>query len=243
MFKRFHTSFFRVPSFAILNRVPENEGGENIEDKGDEGKEKGGGGEGKEKPETVSRADHDRALADLHKYKKAAAEATKKEKDAETARLKESNDWKTLAETREAEAKEATEKAERIQSSYIGDRKFNAIKAKCDALGLRPEAVSDLESLDLADIAIETTSTGKINVLGADKFASALKAKKPHWFDAKAAPRVNTNGTRVLDSSDAITAKDLLAAEAEGKKSGDMTKYYDAHKKYQQQRAAAMGRR
>ncbi len=190
----------------------------------------------------VSRADHERALADLNKFKKLAADSAREKKDAETARLKESNDWKTLAEQRENEAKEANERAERMSTSYVNDRKFTAIKSKCEALGIRAEALSDLEDLDLADIAVETTSTGKVNILGADKFATQLKARKPHWFSDKKAPRVNTNGTVILDSSDTITPKDLLAAEAKGIKSGDKTEYTEMFKKYQQQRAAGSRR-
>ncbi len=195
-----------------------------------------------EKEERISRADHDRALADMHKHKREAAQLRQEKKDAETARLKESNDWKTLAEQKEADAKLARDEADSLRSTYVNDRKYNAVHAKCVALGIRPEALSDLESLDLADIAIETTSTGKINVLGAERFAAALKSKKPHWFDGKAAPRVNTNGQRVIDSDSALTATDLLKAEAEGRKSGDLSKYYDMHKKFQQQRAASSRR-
>lgn len=256
MFKRHLRSVFVVPSFAKLNRVPENDEGQG----GDEGDSKGGkggtggggvadddGGEGGEKGgkgkgEYVSRADHERALADLNRFKKAAEKAAQEKKDAETARLKKENDYKTLAEQKEQEAKEAREEADRLKSSYVNDRKFNAVRQQCETLGLRPEAISDLESLDLEDIQIETTSTGKINVLGADRFAKALKAKKPHWFADKAAPKVNTNGQRILDSGDTLTAKDLLKLQAEGQKSGDMSKYYEAHKKFQQQRMAGSRR-
>lgn len=256
MFKRSLRSMFVVPSFARLNRVPENDegtGGDQGDDKtgdkgkgggaGDEGKDKGGGKTtDEEKENTVARADHERALSDLHKNKREVEKLRQEKKDAETARLKESSDWKTLAEKREVEAKEATEKADRLQTSYVNDRKFNAVRNQCEALGLRAEAVTDLENLDLEDIGIETTSTGKINVLNADKFAKALKARKPHWFADKKDPKVNTNGTRILDSGDAITPQDLLKAEAAGKKSGNMSEYYEIHKKYQQQRMAGSRR-
>lgn len=229
-----------IPQFARLNRVPEG-------NEGQEGGSDGGGGSGgtgkdkdkdtnKNKDDVVSRADHERALADMHKYKKAAELAAKEKKDNETARLKETNDWKTLAEQKEIEAKEAVTRAELLQTSYVNDRKHSAIVSKCEALGIRAEAIDDLKDLDLSEIAIETTSTGKINVLGAERFAAALKARKPHWFSDKAPPKVNSNGTRVLESGDAITVKDLLKAEADGIKSGDKSKYYEMHKKFQQQR-------
>ncbi len=97
----------------------------------------------------------------------------------ETNKLKENNQWKELAEAKEKEANDAKAETARIKDSFVGNQKYNAARDKCKALGLRPEAEADLESLDLEAITIETTSTGKINVLGADKFAERLKTVKP----------------------------------------------------------------
>jgi hypothetical protein len=252
MFKRHLRSVFSVPNFTRFNRVPE--GDETVIDPAGDKSGKGTGGGSTDideddkddtkggKKDYVSRADHDRALADLNKFKKAAEKAAQDKKDSETARLKESNDWKTLAERKELEAQEARDEATKLRGSYVTDKKYNAVRQQCEALGLRPEAVVDLESLDLEDVGIETTSTGKINVLGADKFSKALKSRRPHWFTDKATPKVNTNGQRILDSGDATTAKDLLKLQAEGIKSGDMSKYQEAHKKFQQQRLAGSRR-
>lgn len=253
MFKRHLRSIFVVPSFAKFNRVPEDDESEG------EGKVTKGGSGGKaddeeeeEKPVKKKAAkteedDSDLSASELAKLraenaklKKASDKAAQEKKDADTKRLKDENNWKAVAEAKEAEALESKSESEKIKTSYINDRKFSALESAAKALGLRPEAVGDLEALDLEDLLTETTSTGKINVLGVEKFAKALKTKKPHWFSDKPAPKVNTNGTRILDSSDdAISAKDLLKAEAEGKKSGDLSNYYALHKKYQQQRAAA----
>jgi hypothetical protein len=206
---------------------------------GDGGGNTGGAGGGSAKADAISKADHERALADMHKYKR-EAEKLKQEREAEkTAKMKEQNQWKELAETREREAAELKTANERIQNSYLGEKKFSSVHAKCLALGLRPEAVSDLEMLDLGDITVETTSTGKINILGADKFAERLKTLKPHWFAEKAPPTVNSSGTRVLDSSTTLTAQDVAAAEKEARKTGDFSKYHELHKKFQQQRMTA----
>lgn len=260
MFKRHLRSVFSVPSFAKFNRVPEgdegtgDEGGEGNKGgtgggggsggtDGDKGGDKGGGKDGGESHEDrVARADHDRALADMKKHKARADKLEQERKTEKETKLKEQNQWQQVAEQKEREALEAKERADRIENSYLGDKKFNAVRSKCEALGIRPEAVSDLEALDLEDIQIETTSTGKINVLGADKFANALKARKPHWFSDKAAPKVNTNGQRVIEGSGELSAADLLKAEAEGKKNGNMQPYYELHKKYQQQRVASSRR-
>lgn len=228
-------SRFTIPQFATLNRA---DGGDGAGSNGEGGTPPAsGGGEGGTKAELVAKADHDRALADLHKYKSEAL-ALKKERETEKAnKMKADNQWKELAEANELKAREAAERAEKIQNSYLGEKKFNAIQSKCQALGLRPEAVADLELLDLEAVQVETTSTGKINILGADKFAERLKTLKPHWFAEKSTTTVNTNGTRVVDKDGAITPADILKAEKEAHKTGDKSKYNDLFKKYQQQRA------
>lgn len=190
------------------------------------------------KEEMVSKADLERALADLHKYKSKAKTYEEKIEQEKTARMKEQNQWKELAEQREKEAAEAKAETQKIQGSFLGERKFNAVREKCAALGLRPEAMSDLEMLDLSQVQIETTSTGKINVLGADKFSERLKALKPHWFADKQPPNVNSGGPRIDDTDGTITTDMILAAEAEARKTGDSTKYHNLFSKYQTQRSA-----
>lgn len=216
-----------------------NAGGAGNEDGGASGDENTNPGKKAGSNDTVSRADHERALADMHKYKGEAAKLKKEAEDRATAAMKEQNQWKELAELKENEAKAAKEEKERIQNSFLGERKYSTVKEKCKALGLRAEAESDLEMLDLESVTVETTSTGKINILGAEKFAERLKTLKPHWFSDKSAPNVNTNGARIQDNGGAVTIQEIIAAEKEGKKSGDMTKYYNLHKKFQTQRSQA----
>lgn len=190
------------------------------------------------KEETVTKAEFDKVMAELHKHKKSAA-TLREEKEAEKLKtMKEQNQWKEIAEAKEREAAEHKTQAEKIQNSFLGERKFNALKDAASKLGLRPEAVSDLEMLDLDPITIETTNTGKINVLGADKFAERLKTLKPHWFGAKTVSGVNGATSQVLDSNAPITAKDIIAAEMAGRKSGDMSAYHATFKKFQQQRSS-----
>lgn len=186
-------------------------------------------------PETVSLADHKRAIDDLHKFKKEAEKYKQTLEADKVARMKEQNQWKELAEQRELQAKEATEKAERLQSSYLGEKKFGALSAAASKLGLRQEAMSDLEMLDLSEIQIETTSTGKINVLGAEKYAERLKTLKPHWFQEKVAPSVNATGQRIQEQPGTVTPAMVLAAQKEGQKSGDMSKYNQLFKQLQMQ--------
>lgn len=223
----------------------ENQGGgagdEGKEGAGDAGKGEQGAGKGNEGKgdDHVTRADHDRALADMQKYKRENEKLRAEKADEKSAKLKEEKRFEELAAAKEQEAKEAREEADKVRNSFLGEKKFNTVRSAAEKLGLRPEAVSDLETLDLSTIQIETTSTGKINVLGADKFAERLKTLKPHWFAPKQTQKVNTNGTRVLDTDGGeITTRMIMEAEAAGKKAGNMAAYQEMVKKYQQQRVA-----
>jgi hypothetical protein len=188
----------------------------------------------------VSRADHDRLLSDFKKTKGELKTLKDAEAKRQTDKMKSDNQFKELAEKMEKERDDAKAETANIKNSYLNDRKFSAVQAAAVKLGLRDEALSDLETLDLEDVETETTSTGKINVLGANKFAERLKTLKPHWFsDKKADPNVNTGGTRVRDSAGQITVKQILEAEAEAKKTGDRAPYEALVRKYNNQRAKA----
>ncbi len=175
----------------------------------------------------------------MQKFKKEAKTLADEKKKAADQKLKDENNWKALAEANELKAKEAEDRSEKLQSSFLEGKKFDAVRLACEKLNLRAEAVGDLDALDLKDVVVETTSTGKINVLGADKFADRLKTLKPHWFEAKGKPNVNTRGTGVRDSDGPITPQTIYEAEKAGRKSGDMSKYNEMHLQYQKQRAAA----
>lgn len=202
----------------------------------DPAKKKDAGGANEGTQEAVSRDDHERALNDMHKYKKEAAEAREALKKAEEAKLREQSNWKELAEKKEKEALDLANENKRIKESYLGEKKFAAVQAACQNLGIRSEALSDLEMLDMVDVTIETTSTGKINVLGATKFAERLKTLKPHWFAEKQTLGVNTKGQGVIDTNGEVTLEMLSKAEAEFKKTGDSKQYQELFKRYQLQR-------
>ncbi len=186
--------------------------------------------------DTISRAELDKVIAEREKFRKDAKTLRDAQETERTAKMKEQNQWKEIAEANEKKAKEADERSERFQKSFLEDKKINTVSAACEKLGLRPEAMSDLEALDFADVTVETTSTGKINILGADKFAERLKTLKPHWFADKADPRVNPGTTRVRDTKGAITAQQLVDADRAARKSGDFSEYQKMHAQYQKQR-------
>lgn len=198
-----------------------------------------GGGDAGGKGGTVTRDAYERMQADLVRHKEEARKLREEREADATRKLKEANQFKELAERYETENKTLKEENHRIKSSVLEERRYSTVREAAKKLGLRAEAVSDLEGLDLSEVSIETTSTGKINVLGADKFAERLKTVKPHWFSAGNAGSVNSSTPRAGDSDaasgGAVTTQDLIAAEREGRKSGDMSKYHDLHKRFRAQ--------
>ena len=188
--------------------------------------------------ESVGREEFQKVLNDLHKHKSEARTLREQIEADKLNKQKEQNQWREIAEAKEKESLEYKTRAEKIQESYLGERKYNSVRSACEKMGLRPEAVGDLDMLDLKDVQVETTSTGKINILGSDKFAERLKTLKPHWFSAPSTTHVNTSGNRVHDSSGPVSVSQVMEAEREGRKTGNMSKYNDLHSKFQQQRLA-----
>lgn len=226
----------------------ENEGNENANDPTqNQGGAEGGEGDqgeagGKKNPggaEMVSKAEFDKVLAEMHKYKKAAKDSEKEKTDRTTEALKAQEKWKEVADGYEKRMQELEADNSRLLNSYVSEKRFEAVRMECQKLGLRTEALSDLEMLDLEALQVETTNTGKTTILGAARFAQRLKTSKPHWFSNTKSASVNTGGNRVIDDGgEAVTIDDVLKAEKEGRKSGDLSKYYALHKKYSQQRSA-----
>jgi hypothetical protein len=179
---------------------------------------------------TVSIDAHNEVVQDLLKRKQEAKElkdklsAFEKEKeDLKVKSLKEKEEWQKLAEIREKEAEELKKKLEakeKVTSNY-----FKRAEVRQQALknNIRENALDDLDLLGFDDVQIETTSTGSINVLGADKFVDRLKATKPHWFQDKADPKV-VSTSPAASKPTSVTAKDAARLYKEGK----MAEYNEA---------------
>jgi len=156
-----------------------------------------------------------------------------KQKDIKEMKAKE--DWQNLASQYEQEANEYKERYTQLQKNLIYDKKVSDLKTKALQYNLRKEALDDLDMLDLSDIQVETTSTGRINVLGTDDVLKRLKVSKPHWFQSQ---KTNFNTqTPTATNQGKITFKDLKEAETKAKASGDYSDYKEkllSFKKQQQ---------
>ncbi len=189
-------------------------------------------------PAGVSQAAFDRVSNDMHAFKKAAKDAQEKLKAIETEKLTKNNEFKTLYE-QEKNAREAAEKTSKdLKDSFINEKKYSAVKAQAMAAGLKPEALDDLDMIDFTDVVVETTSTGKTNVLGVEAQIKKLQAAKPHWFGGKTTPKINSGNPRVIEGAeggDKITVEQVRKAEKEAKKTGDMKPYYNLINRYRAQ--------
>lgn len=182
----------------------------------------------------VPKAELERVLQDMHKYKQQVKAYSEQLENAKMEKLKETNNWQEIAKVKEEEAVKAKEEADRLKSSFISEKKFSHIKEAALKQGLRTDAIQDLELLSFDDVLVETTSTGKINILGIDRYIQNLKMSRPHWFGSTktvvngSIPSTTTHGT--------VTKQDLLKLSMEAQKSGDYTAYQNAMKTYQQGR-------
>lgn len=179
----------------------------------------------------VSRKDHQRAIEDMHKFKKLALEKDEALKKLETAKLVEKEQYKDLWEKSEKEKADAIEESSKIKSAYFNGQKFSALKAECAKLGILDSAVSDLDMVDLSEIRTETTSTGRINVLNAKEIAEDIKRRRPHWFGNPGAGKVNTQVPQVVSGEKGSLMDIVKRAEDQWKKTRsapDEAAYRDA---------------
>jgi flagellar biosynthesis GTPase FlhF len=163
---------------------------------------------------------------DLHRWKEEARKAAEKLKEIEEKEMREKQQWKEYAAMKEKEAEEHRSKYEGLQQNLQERAKISKVREEALKLGLRDEAIDDLEMFEFSDVIVETTSTGRVNVIGAKSAAERVKLQKPHWFNSSKVPNVNSSVPTVQQSKGGkVTMEDLTKLEAEARKSGDYTEY------------------
>lgn len=186
----------------------------------------------------VDRKAFDSVKNDMHRYKEETARLKKELDDAKLAKLKDAQNWEEIAKLKEKEAQEHREAYEGLKGSLIDQQRFAALEKEALKAGIHPQSLGDLQMLDFNELTIETTSTGKIIVNGADKAIAALKLKRPHWFGTNPVS-INSSSPEVLSPTGAVSIADLEKAEVEYRKNPHdqlaKNKYFDMIQKFKSQ--------
>ena len=181
--------------------APNTDGGAGGGQSGDSGNNGGGGGAG-DPPKTVSKEDHDRALADLHRFKTEA----KKNADQLTALqdqinqlkksgMREKEDFKTLSETQAVEIEDLKKKNDTLKTGIAKTFRSMQVRTEAKNLGIREDAMRDLDLLDFSSsVNVVFDDDGTIKVEGAKEAAESLKKTRTHWFQTGKVDNINTGG-------------------------------------------------
>lgn len=153
----------------------------------------------------------------LRQHQQQIEEKDKQLKSIEERKLIEQNKWKELAEKYKSDYESTTTELSQFRNDFVNDKKMDAIKREALKHGIRPEAIDDLDMLANDEVEIETTSTGKINILGADSFVEKVKAIKPYWFQELTAPTVN-NGQSLNAKPKDYSPSQILKLQKENPK-------------------------
>lgn len=189
-------------------------------------------------PETVSRAEFEKVMAEMHKYKGQLREIATASHAEKEKLLREQNNFQELAVMKEREASEYKEKLELLQTSLVDREKYSALKDAAMKAGLRAEALTDLELVALDKVQVETTSTGRVNVLGVSQAIESLKVSRPHWFGGSKTTVAGALPTATSGAGGLVTLEEIIKLSNEASKSGDYATYEAKMKQYQQQRKA-----
>lgn len=164
--------------------------GEGTDDKGESqtGDDKG------QRSESVSREAYDRAVSESKKAKARAKELEDEKRSREDASLKEQGKWKEAAERAEKERDDERQRADGSSKLFKNTLISSRILELATAAGLKKEARDDLDLLDLDEVEVDETSSGRYIVRGADKLVEKLKKSKPHWFGDPKPPTFNSGG-------------------------------------------------
>jgi len=149
--------------------------------------------------------------------------------------LREQKRWEELVTIKDGELSELRQRDTETKKAFIQEKKYSAVKEEALKAGIRPEALADLELIGLDKVDIETTSTGRINVLGVQGAIESLKMSRPHWF-GQPKTIINGNLPGVNNSTGLVTSAEVNKLSMEARKTGDYAAYEKAFKQYRQQK-------
>lgn len=174
---------------------------------------------------------------DMHRFKEEARKAAEELKALREKDMRDKEQWKEYGSTKEKEANEWKTKYDTLSESIRDRAKISAVREAALKLGLVETAVDDLELMELKDVVVETTSTGRVNVIGAKSAAERIKSIRPHWFSEARVPNINGRQPEVKASGSGSTSyEELTKLEKEAVKTGDYTEYKKKVMEFKQKR-------
>ncbi len=199
----------------------------------------------KEPDEMVSRAELEKAVQasesykkDMLKYKDDNAALRNDNETKERERLKGQEDQTAYIANLENSNAELEQKDKSRSEAFINSQRKAAVKEGCLKAGIIPEAMSDLDLLDMNAVQVELTDRGTVNVLNADAFVLNLVNTRKHWFKGSKRPNFNGGG----GGNEPIVTTKLTAAymnELETKKPEEYKKLMPAYMKQLEDARAA----
>lgn len=217
------------------------DGGAGSGQSGGSGNDGGGSGGAGDPPKTVSKEDHDRALADLHRFK------TEAKKNAETAQslqdqinqlkktgMRDKEDYKALSETQATEIDALKKRNETLTTGIAKTFRNMQVRAEAKGMGIREDALRDLDLLDFSSkVNVKFEDDGTIQVEGAKEAAEELKKTRTHWFQTGKVDNINTGGKGGGNEPAELTSAYMNSLEKT-----DPKKYRELYPKYVKQIAA-----
>lgn len=175
--------------------------------------------------ETVSKEAYEQVKADMIKFKNQFRESSdavenlnKKIEDMETESLKSKSNYKDLYEKAQQKLVDAQGETKSIKNAYLEDKKLSAIEKEALSQGVNKKALDLIRSstFDKSNVMIETTSTGRVNVIGASEFVEDLKKNWGDLFFSSKPSKINSTNPDVSNLQDpTLTSKDLLKLQKE----------------------------
>ena len=186
---------------------------------------------------SVPRSTYTRVSNDMHKYKKTTRELQNELAELKEAQLREKQEYKQLWEQSKADVDKWKSKATSNEDLFWNTQKFNDVSRVALETGLRPEAIKDLELLDLKEVVIEKTDTGRFEVHGVKEFVESVKKDRPYWFQTEQAPKVNSGGGGARPDTDGVLTPQQMALIDRKFKTGQIsqTEYYEMYERYDNQ--------
>lgn len=175
--------------------------------------------------------------AQLKQEKKKAREWEKQLEAERIQKLTNEKNWEEIAKLQQTRADEAEGKLSTFSHALVQEKKLSAIRDAAVKAKIKPSMLDLLERLDFDDVIVEHTSTGRIQILNADKAVERVKLKHPDMFGGSQVS-VNANSPETHPPTGQVTYQQVKAAQelwAKTRSKEDQAKYQDVLLKFKAQ--------